>query len=186
MKKSSGLIKWLHFMRNNSVVMDTTHGLIHYPNLTMPVKSAWSEKTAEHQLVLTDDALTIPPRTTKAITAFCRPFFRKEHNRYCDTIEQVCGNRKSADFPLNVNKRWQKSSRQSNQYNGITISSQKEHTDCRNLPSHSGAIQVYQTSRYGNPQYNSGRWSRFDCLPKRVFQNEQTPAAKQHYLAPDT
>ena len=32
----------LHFMRNNSVVIDTTHGLIHFLHLTMPVKNAAS------------------------------------------------------------------------------------------------------------------------------------------------
>ena len=37
------------------------------------------------------------------------------------------------------------------QYNGITISTQKAHTDCRVLRNHSGAIQAYQTSKYGNP-----------------------------------
>ena len=31
MKKLTGPITGLHFMRNNSVVIDTTHGLIHFP-----------------------------------------------------------------------------------------------------------------------------------------------------------
>ena len=31
MKKLTGPINGLHFMRNNSVVIDTTHGLIHFP-----------------------------------------------------------------------------------------------------------------------------------------------------------
>ena len=31
MKKLTGPIIGLHFMRNNSVVIDTTHGLIHFP-----------------------------------------------------------------------------------------------------------------------------------------------------------
>ena len=35
MKKIAGPIIGLHFMRNNSVVIDTTHGLIHFPHLTM-------------------------------------------------------------------------------------------------------------------------------------------------------
>ena len=30
----------LHFMRHNSVVIDTTHGLIHFPHLTMQAKNA--------------------------------------------------------------------------------------------------------------------------------------------------
>ena len=40
MKKLTGPTIGLHFMRNNSVVIDTTHGLIHFPHLTMQVKTA--------------------------------------------------------------------------------------------------------------------------------------------------
>ena len=40
MKKLTRLLIGLHFMRNNSVVIDTTHGLIHFPHLTMQVKTA--------------------------------------------------------------------------------------------------------------------------------------------------
>ena len=57
-------------MRNNSVVIDTTHGLIHFPHLTIQVNSASSETTANPQTVITDNDLTMPPRTTKTITAF--------------------------------------------------------------------------------------------------------------------
>ena len=57
-------------MRNNSVVIDTTHGLIHFPHLTMQVKTASSETTTKPQPVITDEAPTIPPTTTKTITAF--------------------------------------------------------------------------------------------------------------------
>ena len=70
MKKLTGLIIGLHFMRNNSVAMDTTHGLIHFPHLTMQVKTTSSETTTKPQPVNTDEALTIPPTTTKTITAF--------------------------------------------------------------------------------------------------------------------
>ena len=57
-------------MRNNSVVIVTTHGLIHFPHLTMQVKTASSETTTKPQPVITDEAVTIPPTTTKTITAF--------------------------------------------------------------------------------------------------------------------
>ena len=70
MKNLTGPINGLHFMRNNSVVIDTTHGLIHFPHLTMQVKTASSETTTKPQPVITDEALTIPPTTTKKITAF--------------------------------------------------------------------------------------------------------------------
>ena len=70
MKKLTGPIIELHFMRNNSVVIDTAHGLIHFPHLTMQVKTTSSETTTKPQPVITDEALTIPPTTTKIITAF--------------------------------------------------------------------------------------------------------------------
>ena len=69
-KKLTGLVKELLFMRNNSVVIDTTHGLILFPHLTMQVKIASNEITAKPQPVFTDDAFTIPLRTRKTTTAF--------------------------------------------------------------------------------------------------------------------
>ena len=57
-------------MKNNSVVIDTTHGLIHFPHLTMQVKTTSSETTTKPEPVITDAALTTPPTTTKTITAF--------------------------------------------------------------------------------------------------------------------
>ena len=57
-------------MKNNSVVIDTTDGLIQFPHLTMQVKTASSETTTKPEPVITDEPLTIPPTTTKTITAF--------------------------------------------------------------------------------------------------------------------
>ena len=68
-KKLTDPIIGLHFMRNNSVVIERTHGLSHLPHLTMQIKTT-PEMTAKPQVVLIDDALTIPPRTKKTITAF--------------------------------------------------------------------------------------------------------------------
>ena len=70
MKKKMGPIIGLHFMRNNSVVIDTSHGLIRFPHLTMQVKTASSGTTTKPQPVITDEAVTIPPTTTKTITDF--------------------------------------------------------------------------------------------------------------------
>ena len=70
MKNLRGPIIGLHFMKHNSVVIDTTHGLIHFPHLTMQVKSASSQASAKPQPVLTHDNITIPQMTTKTITAF--------------------------------------------------------------------------------------------------------------------
>ena len=57
-------------MRHNSVVIDTTHGLIHFPHLTMQVKSALNQTSTKLQAVLIHDNITIPQKTTKTITAF--------------------------------------------------------------------------------------------------------------------
>ena len=70
MKNLTGPIIGLHFMKHNSVVIDTTHGLIHFPHLTMQVKSASSQASAKPQPVLIHDGITIPQMTTKTITAF--------------------------------------------------------------------------------------------------------------------
>ena len=70
MKNLTGPIIGLHFMRHNSVVIDTTHGLLHFPHLTMQVKSALSQTSAKVQAVLIHDNITIPQMTPKTIPAF--------------------------------------------------------------------------------------------------------------------
>ena len=70
MEKLTRLIKGLHFMTHNSVAIDTTHGLIHFPQLTMQVKSELSQTSTKPQLLLIHDNITIPQMTTKTITAF--------------------------------------------------------------------------------------------------------------------
>ena len=57
-------------MWNNSVVIETTHGLIHFPHMTMQVKMASIATITKPQPVITDDDFTIPPMITKGITAF--------------------------------------------------------------------------------------------------------------------
>ena len=68
-KNLTGPIIVLHFMRHNSVVIDATHGFIHFPHLTMQIKSASSGASAKNQAVFVHDSITVPPMTTKAITA---------------------------------------------------------------------------------------------------------------------
>ena len=70
MKNLTGPINGLHFMRHNSVVIDTTHGLIHFPHLTMQVRNALSQTIAKPQAVPIHDNITIPQMTPKTITAF--------------------------------------------------------------------------------------------------------------------
>ena len=51
---------WAAFLRINSVVIDTTNGLIHVPHFTMQFKTVSSETTTKPQPAITDDALAIP------------------------------------------------------------------------------------------------------------------------------
>ena len=49
MKKLTGPMIGLHFTRKNSVVIDKTHGLIHFPHLTMQVERASTETNTRPQ-----------------------------------------------------------------------------------------------------------------------------------------
>ena len=60
----------LHFMRHNSVVIDTTHGLIHFPHLTMQAKNAFCDASAQPQIVLSHNSIRVPPMTTKTFKEF--------------------------------------------------------------------------------------------------------------------
>ena len=50
MKNLTGPIIGLHFKRHNSEVIDTTHGLIQSPHLTMQVKKALNQKVLNPKL----------------------------------------------------------------------------------------------------------------------------------------
>ena len=69
-KNLTGPIIGLLFMRHNSVVINTTHGLIHFPHLTMQAQRALSQTSAKPQAVLFPDSITIPQMTIKTLTAF--------------------------------------------------------------------------------------------------------------------
>ena len=68
-KNLTGLILRLHFARHNNVVIDTTHGFIHFPHLAMQIKRASSGTSAKLQAVLIHHSLTKPQMTTKTLTA---------------------------------------------------------------------------------------------------------------------
>ena len=102
MKKLTGSIIGLHFMRNNNVVIDTTHGDADFPHLTMQVETASKETTAKHQPVITDDVLTIPP-TTKNQSQSSLTLRQMEHHTDCDIIGEVYENSKFGELPFNVN-----------------------------------------------------------------------------------
>ena len=70
MKNLTGPIIGFHFMRHNSVVTDTAHGLIHSPHLTMQAKNAAIETSTKPQPVLIQENTTVTTMTTIMITAF--------------------------------------------------------------------------------------------------------------------
>ena len=57
-------------MRHYSVVIDTTHGLIHFSHLTMQVKNPVCKASAKPPPVFIRDNITVSPLTTKTYTAF--------------------------------------------------------------------------------------------------------------------
>ena len=57
-------------MRRNSVVIDTTYGIIGFPHLTMQVKCAASKTTAKRRAGFPFDSITVPPMMTTTTTAF--------------------------------------------------------------------------------------------------------------------
>ena len=105
MKKLTGPIRGLHFKRHNSVVIDTTHGLIHFPHLTMQAKNAAIETSAKPQPVLIQDNTTLPRMMTKTIKAFVdHPSpIGMAYNRYCDTSGKAYSSSEPANVLLNFN-----------------------------------------------------------------------------------
>ena len=149
MKNLTGPFIGFHFMRHNSVVIDTTHGLIHFPHLTMQVKSALRQTSAKPQAVLNHDSIKIP-QWQKTITAFVdhssewnttgtvtpMEIFRK-------TASVILSHSISTIFDRKVAVRVTKTTE-----SPYTIN---KNTQIAEFSSHSGAIQVYQTGRHGNP-----------------------------------
>ena len=142
-KKLTGPLLGLHFMSHNSVVIDTTHGLILFPHLTMHFKNSSSGTTTKLQSMITEEALTLQPMTTKTITAFVH--HPSEWNttgmetpleKFTETAILLISHSMSTISDKDK-------SSQGNQCYGITVSNQKEYTDCRVLHSQSGAIQAH-------------------------------------------
>ena len=150
MKKLTGPIRGLHFMRNNSVVIDTTHALIHFPHLTMRVKTASSETTTKPQPVITDKALTIPPTTTKTITAFIDHPSKWNTTGTLTPLEKFT---ETASLLISHSMLTIIDKRIAVKVTNTTESPylNKKHTEIAELRGYSGAVQAHQTSRYGNP-----------------------------------
>ena len=67
MKNLSGPTIGLHLLRHISVVNDTADGPVHFPRMTMQIKSAVNDTCVRRQAALIHDALTVPRMTTKTI-----------------------------------------------------------------------------------------------------------------------
>ena len=78
----------LHVMRHNSVVKDTAHGLIQFPHLTMQFKSASSGRSAKLQAVFFHGGITVPPVTTKTLTAFVEHLLDRNTTCTLTTVEK--------------------------------------------------------------------------------------------------
>ena len=142
-KNLTGSIIGLHFMRHNSVVIDTTHGLPHFLHLTMQVKNALSQTSGKPQANLNHDSITIPQMTTKRITAFVEHL--SEWNT-TGTVTPVENFTETASLILSHSMSTiidRKIAVRVNDTTGITFFKEQEHTNCRILRSHSGAVQVY-------------------------------------------
>ena len=122
MKNLTGPIIGLHVMKHNSMVIDTTHGLIHFPHLATHDRSASSQTSAKSQSLLIHDSITIPQTTTKAITAFVDHLLDKNTTGTVIPVEKFTEKfRESHNIPFNFNHNRQKDRSQSRQHNGNTL-----------------------------------------------------------------
>ena len=137
-------------MRHNGVVIDTTHSLIHFPHLTMQVKIALSQTSVKPQAVLIHDNIRIPQKTTKTITAFVDHTSEWNTTGTDTPVEKFT---ETASFVI-----YHSMSTITDRKIAVRVTNTTEspytinkNTNCRILRSHSGAIQIYQTGRHGNP-----------------------------------
>ena len=70
-------------MRHKRVVIDLTHGLLHCRQLTMQIKSDATKTSPKLQSILTNDVLTISPRTPQTIIIVV------DHPSECNTTVTV-------------------------------------------------------------------------------------------------
>ena len=99
MKKLTGPVIGLHFMRINSVVIDTTHGLTHFPHLQCRLKRPQVKQLQNRS----QTSLTMPWLYHRRQQRESQPSSTiRQTSR--DTIGEVYGNSKFADVPPKVDK----------------------------------------------------------------------------------
>ena len=91
LKKVTVSIIGLHFIRHNSPYIDTAHGVNHFLQLYMQVKTATSESGGKPEAAFIDGKLTIPPIKTNTITIFVDPAsdIRIVYNGLCNPIDKL-------------------------------------------------------------------------------------------------
>ena len=147
MKELTGLIIGLQYRRHISLVIDTTLGLILFPDLITQVKSAKSKKKNDrtptcHQRWLLDKI------SDDNINEHCFRWslMRKESNVYCDPLEKFT---KTWSFLISHSKSIKfdkKSSHQGDQHKRITLNNEKGYTDFQFIRSGSYAIEPSDTA----------------------------------------
>ena len=184
LKKLAWPIVGLHFRRHISVIIETTHSLIHFPHWTMRVKSSASETSAKTQAVAIHDGIKVPLMTTKTSIAFVN--HPSEWNttgtvtpvgKFTEAACLLISHPMSTIFDKKIAVRVRKE---------VTLSNQEKQTNCRLLCSYSRAIQVRQAVGHGNLQFDSTRWSGLDYVLEQSTQNKQTRSAEQYLMDPDT
>ena len=151
LKNLTGTYIGLHFMSCNTVVIDTTHGLIHFPHLRMYVKSTARGTSAKHQAVFIHETMTIPRKTAKTITAFVDPSSKRNTTgtvtpmeKYTEAASLLLSHSTSRKFARNIAV--------SHHHNGITLFNQAKDTEFLIRRSHFGAIHDHQAGGHGNSQ----------------------------------
>ena len=108
MKVLTGPITGIHFMRHNSVVIDTTHGLFLFPHSTMQAKNAAIETSAKPQTCPNSWQHNSTANDNKNNYSICWPPIGRAYNRYCKTSGKIYRSSESANIILNLNNNWQK------------------------------------------------------------------------------
>ena len=170
MEKLTGLNIGLPFMKQNSVLIDTTHRLIYFPQLTVKVERVNTQKMQNSKRFSATTNWQFPDDHKSSQYIFLPPILR-ENNGYCGTTGKFHRNGKIVHFPLNVNKYWQKNSSHSNQHNWINLHNQKEYTDSRVHRSDSGTIHILKAVIVANlniiPGGHANLTAYLNELPRR-------------------
>ena len=143
-------------MRQNRVVIDTTHCLVLFPHLTTQIKNAASETSSKPQVVFTHDSITVPPMTTSTITAFVD--HPPEWNS-TGIVTPVGKLTEAANLLISHSISTITDKETTVRVINTTDSTYAimKHKDCRSLRSHSRVIQAHQAGGHANHLHDSGR-----------------------------